>query len=250
MKIDAEKVTNHLVRFIKDTVAEAEKDGVVLGVSGGVDSATVALLSVKALGPEQVTLLWMPSTMSPHDNDAACLALAMQCGVLLNNVPLPPIDIMQGNDRDIPVRVGNKAARLRMIILYDSAALRNRLVIGTSNKSEIMLGYGTLHGDTACDLNPIGGLYKTQVYRLAEYLGVPKPIIDKPPSADLWPGQTDEGELGFSYEECDPVLEAIDQGLALTADASDSYVERTAKVTEVYNRNAFKRRGPLVAEIP
>ena len=245
MKIDAEKVTDHLVRFIKDTVTEAEKDGVVLGLSGGVDSAVVAMLAVKALEPEGVALIWLPSTMSKHENQNHARHIAKQCGVYLWEEPRFEIRVPLGADNG-RVRAGNMAARERMAILYDWAMAHNQLVIGTSNKSEIMLGYGTLHGDMACDLNPIGGLYKTQVYQLAEYLGVPKPIIEKPPSADLWPGQTDEGELGFSYEECDPILQGIAAREIPTNDASDM----TVKIFGAYCRNAFKRRGPLVAKIP
>jgi len=128
-----------------------------------------------------------------------------------------------------------------MIALYDMAALLDLLVIGTSNKSELILGYGTLHGDMACDLNPLAHLYKTQVYQLAEYLGVPEVIRRKPPSADLWPGQTDEGELGYSYEEIDPVLHAIDQGN--TEGHSPGVV---SAISILCRRNAFKSRVPIV----
>ncbi len=244
MKIDAEKVTDHLVRFIKDTVTGAEKDGVVLGLSGGVDSAVVAMLALKALGPHNVLGLWLPSEVVGMGN----LADANSVAIEIDHFPLTiPIGMTEDKRRR-----GNIYARLRMIVLYDKAAETNRLVIGTSNKSEIMLGYGTLHGDTACDLNPIGGLYKTQVYQLAEYLGVPRPIIEKPPSADLWPGQTDEGELGFSYEVIDPVLEAIERHHDF--DAIGPYgtvqIDTVKKIHDSCRRNAFKRRGPLVASIP
>ena len=248
MKIDPKKVTDHLVCFIWDTVTDANKDGVVLGLSGGVDSAVVALLAVGVLGPENVTLLWMPTAASADTHYTDARAVAKICRAPLIGVSLPATCIPERYH----IRRGNAAARCRMIELYDCAALRNQLVIGTSNRSEIMLGYGTLHGDMACDLNPIGGLYKTQVYQLAEYLGVPKPIIDKPPSAGLWPGQTDEKELGFSYEVCDPVLQAIERGHDF--DAIGPYdtvqIDTVKKINDVYRRNAFKRRGPLVAEIP
>ena len=149
------------------------------------------------------------------------------------------------------VRAGNIMARQRMIILYDRSSRDRALVIGTSNKTEILLGYGTLFGDTACALNPLGDLYKTQVWQLAGFLGVPKAIIDKPPSADLWEGQTDEGEFGFSYKRVDHLLYVMvderrkDPELK-SMGFEDSLVQ---KVRTMIMKNQFKRRLPLIAKI-
>lgn len=142
-------------------------------------------------------------------------------------------------------------ARQRMIVLYDISARENALVIGTSNKTEILLGYGTLYGDTACAINPIGDLYKTQVWQMAEAVGVPRKIIEKQPTADLWSGQTDEGELGFSYREIDRLLYAmINLGESDEKLISSGYDQKFInKVREMINRNEFKRRPPRIAKI-
>ncbi len=240
-KIGCKAVTEQLTAFIADTIKNAGRECGVLGVSGGVDSAVVLELTCRALKLENVAPVSMP-----YGKESPEVAL-LRNDVMIHADPIDPqIDayFYTGDDID-PLRIGNKCARERMAILYDYAADYDGLVIGTSNKSEILLGYGTLHGDIACDLNPLASLYKTQVYQLAEYLGVPQQIIDKPPSADLWEGQTDEGELGYSYEVIDKVLYLV--GDCWSGPISQEVLDEKT-VTDIKQRmiaNAFKQRGPV-----
>ncbi len=241
--IDCEAVTSQLAAFIADAIKGAGRECGVLGVSGGVDSAVVLKLTCRALKLEDV----VPVSM-PYGKESPEVAL-LRNNVMIQADPIDPqIDLYyQAGDTDpasdiSPLRIGNKCARERMAILYDYAAEYHGLVIGTSNTSELMLGYGTLHGDMACDLNPLANLYKTQVYQLADYLGVPQQIIDKPPSADLWPGQTDEGELEYSYEVIDAILYyAVTSGAAVPEYNPDA----TINVMQRVRKNAFKLRGPV-----
>lgn len=245
-KSDCEAVTEQLTAFIADTIKNAGREVGVLGRSGGVDSAVVLELASRAIGPSNVVAVSMP-----YGEESPDVALLRTKAILEYDPIDPQIDLYYqfGNTdphSDInPLRLGNKCARERMAILYDYAAEYSGLVIGTSNKSEILLGYGTLHGDIACDLNPLASLYKTQVYQLAEYLGVPQQIIDKPPSADLWEGQTDEGELGYSYEVIDKVLYLV--GDCWSGPISQEVLDEKT-VTDIKQRmiaNAFKQRGPV-----
>ena len=209
--LDAKKAINALVKFIKNTVNNADYSKVVLGVSGGVDSSLSAYLSVRALGPENVLALRLPYKTSSSESLEHSKLIIDNLGV-----PSKTIDISNAADAvlvGIPdaehVRRGNVMARIRMINIYDQSAEFPGLVVGTGNKTETLLGYSTLHGDGAFDFNPLADLYKAQVRQLAAELGVPQVIINKPPSADLWVGQTDEGELGYTYDEMDRLLFAL-----------------------------------------
>ncbi len=242
-----------LTAFIANEVHKVGMQRVVVGLSGGVDSSLSAFLAVEALGPKNVLGLKMPyKTSSRESLEHADLVIAATGMESLTVEITPQIDAYFARFPDADhVRRGNKMARERMTILYDHSARWQALVLGTSNKTELLLGYGTLYGDMASALNPLGDLYKTQVWALAEEVGVPRPIIEKKPSADLWVGQTDEAELGFSYREVDGLLylmvdlrysreELIAEGF------SESFID------QVYRRimnSQYKRRLPIIAKV-
>ncbi len=248
------EVTRHvLTRFI---VAEAGKVGfkrVVVGLSGGIDSSLSAALAVEALGSENVLGVMMPyKTSSPASaGDAELLADQLK-------VPTLTVEIteMVGPffrlHPDMPnKRRGNIMARMRMVVLYDQSEAFGGLVLGTSNKTELLLGYGTLFGDMASAINPIGDLYKTQVRVLSRAVGIPDPIIAKPPTADLWEGQSDETEMGFTYESVDEVLyHLIDERYSpeeIVALGLDEALVR--RVVDMVKASQFKRRLPLIAKV-
>jgi NAD+ synthase len=207
-----------IVGFIRSQLDQAGFGRLVVGLSGGVDSATVAYLAVRAIGPQNVLAVRMPYRTSSDASEADAMAVVEALGCRTERVDITPmVDPMLAvvhGDGSVPsdelnVRRGNVMARQRMIVLFDRSAAFDALVAGTSNKTESLLGYGTLHGDMAAGLAPIGDLYKTQLRAVASHLGVPAEILDKPPSADLWPGQTDEGELGRTYDMLDRALFAL-----------------------------------------
>ncbi len=215
LAIDANRVADLLCGFLRSEIENAGKQRLVVGLSGGLDSATSAYLAARALGKDRVVAVMMPyeksSPASLRDARQVVDVLGIE-SVLVDISPL--VDSYFANFPDADrVRRGNAMARARMIVLYDQSAARDALVLGTGNKTECLLGYTTLWGDMACAVNPLGNLYKTQVRQLAGALGVPASIVDKPPSADLWDGQTDEDELGFAYDDVDRLLYyMIDKG--------------------------------------
>lgn len=254
LKVDPEKIKNHLVHFIQDELKKAGFSRLVLGISGGLDSTVVAFLSAEAIGSDNVTGVILPYSESNPENIDDAEQIIKQLRINRRFVDTTPmIDAYFKNhpatDRN---RKGNKIARERMSILYDISAELKALVIGTSNKSEILMGYGTLFGDLACALNPLGNLYKTQVRQLAFYLKVTDQIIAKPPSADLWKGQTDEGELGLTYEKLDTFLYYL-----IEQDYTDKMLQEKGfssdfikTVKDKIARNAFKRSLPKIADVP
>ena len=244
-----------LTGFIRDAVETTRSKGVVVGLSGGVDSALAAALAAKALEPSRVHAFLLPYRTSNPDSISDAEVVAKDFDLVTTTIDISPmVDLYFENlaEGDIDkVRLGNKMARERMSILFDQAKKLGCLVLGTSNKTEILLGYSTVFGDNASSINPLGDLYKQQVWQLAHHLGVPQEVVGKKPSADLWPGQTDEGELGFDYTSADEVLclmfdlglspsEVVDQGYAA------SVVDRIAAMEE---RNRFKRRLMLIARL-
>lgn len=251
--INAKMVRGLLVRFLADEIAAAGFSRAVVGLSGGVDSAVVAALAAEALGARNVLGVLMPyRTSSPESAVHAALA-AKAFGIPTETVDISAMADAYCEQHKVHDRVrrGNVLARMRMVVLYDLSARGRALVLGTSNKTEILLGYGTLHGDMASAINPIGDLYKTQVWQLAAELGVPEEIIRKKPSADLWTGQTDEGEMGFSYRDVDRLLYfMIDERRSdkdlVTMGFRMAFVN---KVKEMIRKNQFKRRPPLIAKI-
>jgi NAD+ synthase len=242
-----------LTGFIKDQIVKAGMRGAVLGLSGGIDSALSAFLSVEALGPENVLAVRMPyktsSAASLSDADLVIEAL----GIKSITVPISSMaDALIGQFPDMtPLRKGNIMARTRMIVLYDQSAEHGLLPMGTSNKTEFLLGYSTIYGDSGVALHPIADLYKYQVRQLSRDLGVPQPVIDKAPSADLWEGQTDEGELGFTYDEVDQVLFLlVDERFTVDQVIAEGFdVSFVKKVWQRVKANHYKRTMPNVAKL-
>lgn len=253
LTLDWDLCTKVLTGFIRSEVRRPGFGRVVVGISGGVDSSLSATLAALAMGPENVWGISMPYKSSSPEGLAHAKLIAERLGIHFLQIDITPqIDayFAQFPDAD-RVRRGNKMARERMTILYDHSARLRALVLGTSNKTELLLGYGTLYGDMASALNPLGDLYKTQVRHLARHLQVPEEIVQKAPSADLWVGQTDEGELGFTYEAVDRLLYfmvdrryEIPELLRLGFD--ESFVRAVSRKVQ---SSQYKRRPPVIAKI-
>ena len=208
-KIDLEKTKNDIVEFIKSKVDESKTDGIVVGLSGGIDSTLAAYLSCEALGKDKVFGIIMPSTTTPTEDKIHGIEIAQNLGIDYEELAIDSIlneflFVTQLEENDLAI--GNLKARIRMSIIYYFANHKNYLVCGTGNRSEILIGYFTKHGDGACDMEPIGDLYKTEVFKLSEYIDIPKEIVKKPPRAGLWEDQTDEAEIGMSYDLLDQIL--------------------------------------------
>ena len=257
LEIDSEFTIQVLTRFIQIEVTKVGLKNALLGLSGGVDSAAAAFLCARALGPEHVWGVMMPYRTSAPESLEDARKVVQATGIQSREIDITPmVDAYfdparwSGTEASM-VRRGNKMARERMSILYDLSAELSALVVGTSNKTEILLGYGTIYGDMASALNPLGDLYKTQVKQAARALGVPENIIQKQPSADLWQGQTDEGELGVTYAEADKLLyHLIDERASKKELITLGFEEkRVREVTERVRRMQFKRKPPLIAKV-
>jgi NAD+ synthase len=242
-----------LTGFIRTEITRAGFSHAVLGLSGGVDSSLACFLTAEALGAENVLAVRMPYKTSSPDSLEHAQQVIDQLGIQSLTVPITEmVDPLFERFPDAnQTRRGNVMARARMIVLYDQSEDFKGLVVGTGNKTEILLGYTTLYGDSANALNPIGDLYKTQARQLARDLGVPDAIIDKPPSADLWAGQTDEGELGFTYAEVDRLLYLLVDQRYSPEDCVEAGFkpEFVNQVVERVRRNHFKRVLPPVAKL-
>lgn len=253
LRINTDLARKILVSFIRDEITRAGLSRAVVGLSGGIDSALSCMLAAEALGPQNVLALRLPYKTSSPDSMAHAELVIDQTGVQSETVAIT--DMVDPILATIPPgeakRRGNVMARARMIVWYDRSVAFNGLVVGTSNKTEILLGYSTLFGDSASALNPLGDLYKTQVRQLAAAVGVPRLIIDKAPSADLWEGQTDEGELGFTYARVDQLLyflvdQRYNRDEAIAAGFEAPFVDR---VLITVRRNQFKRMPPIIAKL-
>lgn len=242
-----------LTGFIHSELERVGFTRAVLGLSGGVDSALACFLAAEALGAQNVLAVRMPFRTSSQESLDHAQQVIDQLGVQTATVPITEMAeplISRYPDMD-NTRKGNIMARMRMIVLYDLSASFQGLVIGTGNKTEILLGYSTLYGDSACAINPLGDLYKTQVRQLSRDVGVPEAIISKPPTADLFLGQTDEGDLGFTYEQVDQLLFLlVDQRYSLQDCVEAGFEEGfVQKVVERIRRNQFKRVLPPIAKL-
>ena len=253
LDIDAPTVRKKLVQFIRDQMTYAGFKRVIVGLSGGLDSAVTTHLAAQALTPANVIGLILPYRSTSHECQEHAELVVTKLDIKSQTIDVTPqIDAYFAQfpqaDR---LRRANKIARERMSVLYDQSRVYEALVIGTGNKSERLLGYTTLWGDMACAFNPLGNLYKTQVRQLADELGVIEAICTKAPSAGLWPGQTDEGELGFSYAEADQILYwLIDQQCSVEQVAEKGFPrDLVAEIATRVERSAFKSRMPPVAEI-
>jgi len=253
LRLNPDHVKLLLVNFLRDETHNAGFTEGVLGLSGGVDSAVCAYLAAAALGPDHVHAVIMPYRTSSPESRADAELVVKELGIRSEVVDITPMvdPLLSAGAITERVRAGNIMARQRMIILYDVSSRERGLVLGTGNKTELLLGYSTLFGDSACALNPLGDLFKTQVWQLAEHLGVPRKIIEKRPSADLWPGQTDEDELGVTYEMVDRLLyllvdERRTEQEILEAGFEPSLVRQ---VKTLIRRNQFKRVPPVIAKV-
>jgi NAD+ synthase len=257
---NVELASRVLTSFLREECHKVGFQSVVLGLSGGIDSALVVELAARALGPQNVLAVAMPYRTSNPLSLQLAHESAEHAGVNLEEVDISAMadafiqtsdGFAEQDDGEARLRKGNIMARTRMIVLYDRSARQSALVLGTSNKTELMLGYGTIFGDMASALNPVGDLYKSQIVALSRYLGVPEAILDRPPSADLWEGQTDESELGYSYDQVDAFLHFwIDQRYSETELHELGFP--TSMIEELGRRvrmNQYKRRPPVIAKL-
>jgi NAD+ synthase len=253
LQIDTAVARRILVDFIHDEVCRTGLSRAVVGLSGGIDSALSCALAAEALGPQNVLAVRMPYATSSPDSMAHAQLAIDQTGVQSETFEITGMvkPLIAGLPADQQKRAGNAMARARMIVLYDRSAGFGGLVVGTSNKTEILLGYSTLFGDSASAINPLGDLYKTQLRQLARHMHLPDPILDKAPSADLWSGQTDESELGFTYERVDPLLYLlVDQRYQPEECVAEGFEPEFVKqVIAQIQRNHFKRTLPIIAKL-
>ena len=256
MELDNKELLKYLTEFIRKEFDSKGFTKGVIGLSGGIDSAVSAYISTAALGKENMHFIMMPYKTSSEESITDAMKVVNALGAEHTVIDITPMADAYF-DKYCPegisdIRKGNIMARMRMVVLYDFSAKLNALVIGTGNKTEILLGYTTLFGDSACAINPVGDLYKTQLRSLAKYLFVPESIINKKPSADLWKNQTDEGEMGFTYEDADkyfygkferklPGERLIEEGF------NENFVK---KVESMMMKNKFKSELPVIARIP
>ena len=253
LSINTDLAREILSGFIKSEITRVGMSRAVIGLSGGIDSALSCALAVEALGRENVLAVRMPYKTSSQDSLDDAQLLIDQLGIPSKTIEITDMvePLFKLDPQISKMRMGNIMARERMIILYDQSEAFKGLVVGTGNKTEILLGYSTMYGDSACAMNPIGDLYKTQVRQLSRAMNIPSPIIDKAPSADLWAGQTDEGELGFTYEEVDKLLYLlVDQRYSPQEAIEDGFSEKFVNaVTTRIRRNQFKRMLPPIAKV-
>ena len=248
---DWQNIKEQLIYFLKDEVAKTGLEKVTVGLSGGLDSAVVAILCKEAFG-DNLNCVLMPSQFSSQSSTDHALEVCEKFNIKYEIISIEPMvsGFIKNMDED-RLRIGNFSARMRMSVLYDVSSREKSLVVGTSNKSELLLGYGTIFGDIACAINPIGQIYKSDEFEFARLLGVPESILNKAPSADLWEGQSDEEELGYSYKHMDEVLK-----LLVDEKKSKEELLNLGFEEDLINRleyrikaNAFKGKLPIIANI-
>ena len=253
LEINTDLARKMIVDFIRREITRAGFARGIVGLSGGIDSSLAAFLATEALGADNVLGMIMPYRTSNPASRADAESVAKRLGIASRVVEITPMVepyLAQFSDNDARRR-GNVMARARMIVLYDQSEEFHALVIGTSNKTEALLGYTTQFGDNAAAIQPIADLYKAQVRQLARVVGVPDKIIDKTPSADLWEGQTDEDELGFTYDQADAILyRVVDERRGVDDVIAEGFDARVVRrIVELMARNQFKRVPPPVAKV-
>jgi NAD+ synthase len=253
LAIDTGVARRIMIGFIRSQLRQAGFERALLGLSGGIDSALAAYLTAEAIGPERLLCILMPyrTSSSASVDDAREVVARLGCASELVDIS-PIVDgYFDARPDATPLRQGNFMARARMMVLYDHSVTWGGLVVGTGNKTETLIGYTTLFGDSASAFNPIGDLYKSQVRQVAQDIGVPDPIIRKAPSADLWPGQTDEGEVGFSYAQVDRILfRLVDRRLSIDEVVADGFDRGTVeRVDRMVAGAEFKRQVPPIAKL-
>jgi NAD+ synthase len=253
LNINADLARKILVMFLRDAVTKVGFERAILNLSGGIDSALVAFLVAEAVGPENVLALRLPYHSSSQDSLDDAQAVIDALGIRSDTIEITAmVDPLLARFPDASnLRKGNIMARMRMVVLYDQSAAFRALPIGTSNKTETLLGYTTIYGDNAAGVQPIADLYKAQVRQLARALGVPSSVIDKPPSADLWAGQTDEDELGFTYDLADQVLYLlVDERYTVEEVIAEGFDRKfVEKIWRQVRINHYKRTMPNVAKL-
>jgi NAD+ synthase len=253
MKEDTyETICNTMINFIKHETKKRESDGVIIGMSGGIDSSLATVLAVKALGNQSVFGLLLPdSSVTPKSDTTDAIELAKSLKIKHKVIELNKIkeQLVDGLPRNKMARA-NLLVRLRMSLLYYYAAVMNRLVLGTGDKSEMMLGYFTKYGDGGADLFPIADLYKTEVRSLAKYLGIPDKIINKKSSARLWKGQTAEGEIGMKYEEIDKILKHLENNSHFSSNSNTKLDgNNVSKIKSQLEKNEHKQNMPPICKL-
>ena len=254
-KINCSKTMENITEFIQNKVSEANANGLVVGLSGGIDSTLAAYLACEAVSKDNVFGLVMPSTTTPTEDKLHGIDIAQRLGIEYKEIAIDSIlneylELSQLNDDELAI--GNLKARIRMSIIYYFANVKNYIVCGTGNKSEILIGYFTKHGDGACDIEPIGNLYKTQVFELSKFMDIPDEIITKPPRAGLWENQTDEDEIGMSYELLDKILYSYVEKENETDEIAESFdisIDDVDMIINKIKRNAHKSKVPESPEI-
>lgn len=253
MKINPAFVEKILTSFIKEELGKFRFKKGILGLSGGLDSSVCAFLASKALKPKNVIALIMPYGKAFEKDVKDALEVVDLLGIRSETIDISPMVDAYFSRYPTSNRIikGNKMARERMSILYDFSAREKAFILGTSNKTELLLGYGTIHGDMACGINPLGDLYKAQIRQLAIHLGVPEKIRKKIPSAGLWAGQTDEGEIGLSYETMDMILyELVDlRKSKKDVIAAGFEKEDVERIISMIKKSEFKRKLPPIPKI-
>ncbi|MGC8762933.1 MAG: NAD+ synthase [Acidobacteriota bacterium] len=252
--LQPELAVSIITRFLKEELEKTGFGRFVVGLSGGVDSALSCALAARAVGPQRVLAVKMPYRLSDPRSERDADAVAALLGVPSIRVDISPMvdAYFEGEGEATPLRRGNFMARVRMAVLFDRSAREKALVLGTSNKTELLLGYGTWYGDMASSLNPIGDLYKSHVWQLGAHLGLPREVLEKPPSADLWQGQTDEGEMGLTYAEADAVLYLLvdERHTVEEAAAATGYpLSRVQSILARVEASQFKRRLPVIPKL-
>jgi len=253
MKINEAFVEKILIKFIQEELSRFNYKKGILGLSGGLDSSVCAVIAAKALEPKNIIAMIMPCGDSFFEDVKDARELVQLLGIHSKTIDISPMvdSYFARYPTDNRVVKGNKMARERMSILYDFSAREKALILGTSNKTELLLGYGTIHGDTACAINPLGDLFKTQIRQFAVYLGIPQRILKKEPTAGLWNGQTDEKELGLTYDKIDKILfQLVDKRITkeeiVTLGFNKDDVE---KIIKMIKNSEFKRKLPPIPKL-